>query len=374
MEKNSIQNIIYHANILNYDKAFFQEIIARGLKFDFDKLIEETRKQDEVTSALQFLSKSPKDQINLINSTFQEEEENNSMIGEGNKEGLDKQVKNSIKSFIVLIFKLLSFSKKIITETKGTQQTAKSLEENNITYGLLYLDGLIMINIDLMKSFQVLENRQPENLDQILFSIIEEPLIDRNSQEIASHLLSVYLMYNTKKDILPSFIKLMEWTFSHSIEKNRSNCLTSNFSLLLTNDDCVKYFFNTFEPEMQCIRKLFEYMMNETNINLIYESLFCLWNISNCRDYIVLFENKIEKHLEKIVQVIRTNKIDKVARIGLMIIHNVKESEICMEILFNIKFMRTIDILLTNKWNDQSIKEMLHSIYDYLEKNYKSMM
>lgn len=33
--------------------------------------------------------------------------------------------------------------------------------------------------------------------------------------------------------------------------------------------------------------------------------------------------------------------------------------------------MRTIDTLLTNKWNDPLIKEFLNSIYDYLEKNYK---
>jgi hypothetical protein len=35
--------------------------------------------------------------------------------------------------------------------------------------------------------------------------------------------------------------------------------------------------------------------------------------------------------------------------------------------------MRTIDILLTNKWNDPVIKEQLNFIYDYLEKNYKIM-
>jgi hypothetical protein len=35
--------------------------------------------------------------------------------------------------------------------------------------------------------------------------------------------------------------------------------------------------------------------------------------------------------------------------------------------------MRTIDILLTNKWNDSIIKEQLNFIYDFLEKNYKIM-
>lgn len=35
--------------------------------------------------------------------------------------------------------------------------------------------------------------------------------------------------------------------------------------------------------------------------------------------------------------------------------------------------MRTIDILLTNKLNDPLIKDNLHYIFDYLEKNYKFM-
>ena len=35
--------------------------------------------------------------------------------------------------------------------------------------------------------------------------------------------------------------------------------------------------------------------------------------------------------------------------------------------------MRTIDILLTNKWNDSLIRELLHQIYDFLDKNYKIM-
>lgn len=61
-------------------------------------------------------------------------------------------------------------------------------------------------------------------------------------------------------------------------------------------------------------------MLRESNYNTIYESLFCAWNISNNPNAARLFENRNDKHLEKVVQVIKTNKIDKIARIGLMII------------------------------------------------------
>ncbi len=58
----------------------------------------------------------------------------------------------------------------------------------------------------------------------------------------------------------------------------------------------------------------------ENNYNFIYELLFLVWNISNVTSTIYLFENKNDQYLEKIVQVIKTNKIDKIARIGLMTI------------------------------------------------------
>jgi plasmid replication initiation protein len=111
----------------------------------------------------------------------------------------------------------------------------------------------------------------------------------------------------------------------------------------------------------------------DININIIYESLLCLWSISSNKKYFEIFENKNNKYIEKIVQVIRTNKIDKVARIGLMTLQNLLDSPTCVEILFDIKFMQTVSILLTNKWNDPVIKELLNFCLDFLEKNYKSM-
>ena len=69
------------------------------------------------------------------------------------------------------------------------------------------------------------------------------------------------------------------------------------------------------------IQEFFDFMIkSDSNYNLIYESLFSVWNLSYNRSSLSLFENKNEKYLEKIVQVIKTNKIDKIVRIGLMTI------------------------------------------------------
>lgn len=96
--------------------------------------------------------------------------------------------------------------------------------------------------------------------------------------------------------------------------------MTGNFSLLLTVDKCGEFFVKQFDEEKRCIQEIFNLMLKESNYNTIYESLFCIWNISNNKNLSSLFDNKNERYLEKIVQVIKTNKIDKIARIGLFTI------------------------------------------------------
>lgn len=116
------------------------------------------------------------------------------------------------------------------------------------------------------------------------------------------------------------------WLLSNNVNtinlyfRKRDNCLTSNYSLVLTNDRCVEYFVKQFEEEKRILPEMFSQMIKENNYNTIYNYLFCIWNISNNRDFIYIFENKNDKYLEKIVQAIKTNKIEKIARIGLLTI------------------------------------------------------
>lgn len=67
------------------------------------------------------------------------------------------------------------------------------------------------------------------------------------------------------------------------------------------------------------MKTLFD-VMKKDNFNIIYEALFAIWNISNFVENVEIFESKRDQYLETIVSVIKTNKIDKIARVGLMII------------------------------------------------------
>jgi hypothetical protein len=96
--------------------------------------------------------------------------------------------------------------------------------------------------------------------------------------------------------------------------------LSSNLMLLNSVAEGAEYFVNQFDKETLCMSYIFKKMTEETNYNTIYEYLFIIWNITNNKKLIHVFENKKNSYVSNILQVIKTNKVDKIARIGLMII------------------------------------------------------
>jgi hypothetical protein len=94
--------------------------------------------------------------------------------------------------------------------------------------------------------------------------------------------------------------------------------LTSNLMLLLSVAEGAEYFVDESDRENQCLPYIFKKMIEESNYNTIYEYLFSIWNITNNKKLSWVFENKKNNYVSNILQVIKTNKVDKIARIGLM--------------------------------------------------------
>ena len=390
---NLQDNLVYHSNILNYDKTFFNEILSKKLKLNFSKYSLENNDDDYSNSTsnnnayvINFFSLKSKEQIEKLTTLTNEQPVDLSseacLMG---KEPIPISDEADIALLTLINLTSYSYTKHKETDEKiqttretaeaseiTTLETIRSLHSDNLLSCLLYIDGISMVNIELITCIDNKSKQNKLEFTELMLDIMNDQVLSLPHKEIASHLLCLCLMMS-EDDVKDKAIDAMKWTYEHYTVKIRENCLTSNLSLLLTIDSAVEYFTSTFDNEYKIMRKLLELMLTESNINTIYESLFCLWNISNNKKYLHIFEDPNEKYIEKIVQAIRTNKIDKVARIGLMTIKNLLDNQTCVENLFNIKFMRTIDILLTNKWNDVIIKELLHFIYDYLEKNYKIM-
>ena len=389
IEFNNLQdNIVYHANIFNYDKQFLMNLLKTKIRLDFSEYyqLKNTQGKDR-TSVSDYFQKSSKEQVELMAYTaykeFEIHQDDLEPEPENEKNKRDKQI---VKKALRYLFNLFMYSYEKAEERaksiEGEQIMAGELHSDNLIACLLYLDGISMINVDVILLIKTNAEYTGKSLDELVFMLLNNNLVDFHIKEIASHILSIYLMQidgnkNEEKnemDINKITKDLMKWTYEQCIQKQRDSCLTSNLALLLTIDENIEYFLGEFNEQFPCIRRLFELMTeSDININIIYESLLCMWNISSYKKYFYFFENKEHKYIEKIVQVIRTNKIDKVARIGLMTLQNLLESQTCVEILFDIKFMQTVSILLTNKWNDPIIKELLNYCLDFLEKNYKSM-
>ena len=381
---NNLQDdIVYHANIFNYDKQFLMNLLKFNIKLDFAEYSQ--AKGQDLKPTIEFLKKKSRDQVDLM--TYAVYNEFNQLPEDLDPELVQKKVQDSKAATKALrhLFNLFTYSYEKAEEKakviEGSSIEAGELYANNLIACLLYWDGISMVNIDIVKLIENGAGYTGKSFKEFIFMILNNKKFDYHIQEIASHILSIDLMVNYENtfpqqeiDIPEASKELMKWTYEICIQKQRDSCFTSNLSLLLTIGENIDYFLGEFNEEFPCIRKIFELMTEaDININIIYECLLCMWNISSNKKYFYFFENRDHKYIEKIVQVIRTNKIDKVARIGLMTLQNLLESQICVEILFDIKFMQTVTILLTNKWNDPVIKELLNFSLDFLEKNYKSM-
>jgi len=207
-----------------------------------------------------------------------------------------------------------------VKEMQDTEKQKKTLL-NNALFSLLYIDGLIMSNIDFIGKIEEAGIEIGVVVHELLQELIKSNNFDRYTNEISSHILSAILSFTSLENIPQEcYTDLMKWTYIHSIsnEQRRDNCLTSNFLLLLSKEIALEYFISSFDKEFRAINELVHIMTKDNIVNTVYEALFCLWNISNDPKKIYLFEAVKEiKMLEKIVQVIKTNKVDKIARLGL---------------------------------------------------------
>lgn len=341
---NILDSIIYRANIFNYDNKFLAEVKEKSMKLDLSKYSDESKGQS--ATAILFLKQTSKDQISQILSLIAyrednedrntDKEDNNEIVNTNSKMSglsLSPVIKDARATLMLLLDVIVQCKKQLdISETERLNKagdmdveeikrshTIKNVYTDNILYCLLYIDGLVMINVDIVKKLTDYAPLLGSKLSDILFDILNAKFLDENTKEVASHILSVGLAFVHPESVpMNKWKEIMKWTFDYYTQKKRENSLTSNFSAILTYDPCVEYFVAEFDIEKRCVPELFNLMIRESNYNTIYESLFCVWDITNNRNTLRLFENKNDKYLEKIVQVIKTNKVDKIVRIGLL--------------------------------------------------------
>ena len=308
---NNLQDdIVYHANIFNYDKKFLTTLLNTGIRLDFSDYIQEKNvKVEDITPVMDFLKSKSKNQVSLMTLAVDHEYRR---ISDDDPELLSKkQQLKSVTKTLRHLFKLFQFSyDKAMEKVKQVMEGEGKIEPgeinaNNIITCLLFFDGVSMVNIDIIKLIENNASYTNKSLVELVFMILNNNYIDFHIKEIASHILSIDLMQNDgsnealeqNEDFSENCINLMKWIYELSIQQNRHSCLTSNLSLLLTIDENLEYFLGEeFNKEYNHLRKIFDLMTDaDININIIYESLLCLWSISSNKKYFYIFENKNSK-------------------------------------------------------------------------------
>jgi len=125
---------------------------------------------------------------------------------------------NLIKNFLEKLEKEeLDYENDDVEKLKEIQSNQKNLL-NGILFCLIYLDGLIMINIDNINKIQYIALSHKINLFGIFTQIMKMKIIDPALKEVASHLFCAiigFCDFDSNNEDLYRFI--INWTKEHHI-------------------------------------------------------------------------------------------------------------------------------------------------------------
>lgn len=92
----------------------------------------------------------------------------------------------------------------------------RNSSSDTILYCLLYLDGLIMINIDLIKKIDEAASLNGKYLSDLLREVLYSQFLEDSLKEVASHILAADLsMVKPETEPLNNIVDLLTWTYNY---------------------------------------------------------------------------------------------------------------------------------------------------------------
>jgi hypothetical protein len=189
----------------------------------------------DINTAMQFLNLKSKDQLQKILGFLSEREsdDNDDLSGDLGKMSLISY--RDARSTLLLLVDVIFFSKnelhrseskrlegtdKLEVDEMKSRQYVRNAFSDNILYALLYLDGLIMFNVDIIRCISKVSPLVGVNLHNILFEILNEKYLDEQTKEVASHLLSAELSF-VNPDIISNTLwkNAINWTYNYYVQR-----------------------------------------------------------------------------------------------------------------------------------------------------------
>lgn len=104
-----------------------------------------------------------------------------------------------------------------VARLKEVQQSQRNYR-NAILFCLLYLDGLVMINVDNINKIHFVAESHKVDLVDVLKSILRSKAIEVNLKEVASHILSAVIGFSEMVSVDDESIDtILTWTKEHHI-------------------------------------------------------------------------------------------------------------------------------------------------------------
>lgn len=107
------------------------------------------------------------------------------------------------------------------------------------------------------------------------------------------------------------------------------------------------------------------------NYQVAYNTICALWVLSYHDFALRYFEDPDMRIMEKLLKILDQFNKEKIVRIILLTVDNLKNKESCHEILSDLNAIQMITKLQNRHWVDQDISEMLERIWGFLDENYQ---
>jgi len=107
------------------------------------------------------------------------------------------------------------------------------------------------------------------------------------------------------------------------------------------------------------------------NYQIAYNVINALWIISFHPFSSRGFEDSRLEIIERVAKVLDYFSKEKIVRIVLLLLDNIKQNDECLEIMSDINAIQLITKLQNRHWVDPEIQELLEKLFTYLDQNYK---
>ncbi len=268
--------------------------------------------------------------------------------------------KNKAEEYIRLFFE-------IVKKVKGDVKL--------VNYALMLIDGILEDSRARIQYLVNIQRSHKKEKKEDLIGVLNSFLWQNNQSEtlqrdLASHILAMLIEAHEYKNCSIEAKQFMNWLIEQKQNPNVNiNAYTFALMYLLKTNELAKEFVDQGGFEL-----FHRYLNNEClkSNQIAYNVIASLWIISYHQFAYKGFEDYRLEIIERVAKVLDYFSKEKIVRIILLLFDNIKNNEVCLEILSDINCVNIVTKLQNRHWVDKDINDLLEKLFDHLDKNYKT--